>query len=97
MASYGPSFGEFEDVNVVVFISELENSNDDSVNVLTLVTHNSRIEVQKLSGQKSDSKSDTTVKKGIAIVASPTETVGSKEALVRLDQSGDGRIDQAEV
>jgi hypothetical protein len=80
-----------------VFILELENSNDDSANVLTLVAHNSRIEAQELSGQKSDSKSVTAVKKGIAIVASPTEDIGTEDALVRLDQKGDGRIDQAEV
>jgi hypothetical protein len=66
-----------EDVNADVFISELGNSNDDSANILTLVAHNSRIKTQELSSQKSDLKSNTTVKKGIAIVASPTEDIGT--------------------
>jgi hypothetical protein len=40
---------------------------------------------------------DLVVKRGIAMVASASEAVGAREALARLDQNGDGRIDQVEV
>jgi len=62
-----------------------------------LTEHNSRIEAQEIARQPSAVKKEIPVKKGIAIVAGPSETVGTSEALARLDQNGDGRLDQAEV
>tara|TARA_B100000315_G_scaffold260653_1_gene323733 strand:- start:2759 stop:3415 length:657 start_codon:yes stop_codon:yes gene_type:complete len=96
-SSYGPSFGGFDDVNAVEFISESENSSAEFENVISLVAHNSRLEAQELGDQNSEDKPTIQVKKGIAMVASPSEIVGTEDALVRLDQNGDGRIDQAEV
>ncbi len=96
-SSYGPAFGEFDDVNAVEFIADSEASIVEYENVVSLAAHNSKIEAQEFAGQKLDSKSDSQIKKGIAIVASPSETVGTEDALVRLDQNGDGRINQVEV
>ena len=62
-----------------------------------LSEHNSRIEAQEMARQPSSAKKENPVKKGIAFVAGPSETVGTNEALARLDQNGDGRLDQAEV
>ncbi|MBT5941913.1 MAG: hypothetical protein HN731_01725 [Rhodospirillaceae bacterium] len=96
-SSYGPSFGESEDVNAVEFIADSEESVVEYENVITLAAHNSRIEAQEFADPKLNNNSDNPIKKGIAIVASPSEAVGTDDALVRLDQNGDGRINQVEV
>jgi len=75
----------------------LKSSVVEYENVITLAAHNSRIEAQEFADPKLHDNSDSRIKKGIAIVASPSEAVGTKDALVRLDQNGDGRINQVEV
>ena len=55
---------------------------------------NTAIQAQEYGSQD---EGDLAVKRGIAIVASASEAVGAREALARLDQNGDGRIDQVEV
>jgi hypothetical protein len=64
---------------------------------LSIIEHNSRIEAQEISRQTSGSRADSSPSKKIAVVASASETVGTHDALARLDQNGDGRIDQVEV
>jgi hypothetical protein len=66
----------------------------DSIEV---VEHNSRIEAQDIAQQPAASKVNGSPNKPIAVVASAAETVGTHDALARLDQNGDGRIDQVEV
>jgi hypothetical protein len=58
------------------------------------VEQNTAIQAQEYASQDDG---DLAVKRGIAIVASASEAVGAREALARLDQNGDGRIDQVEV
>jgi hypothetical protein len=55
---------------------------------------NTAIQAQEYGSQD---EGDLAVKRGIAIVASASEAVGAREALARLDQNGDGRIDLVEV
>lgn len=81
----GGSFGE----NI-----DFQGQNSDSVAV---IEHNSKIEAQEIARQPSALKADAGSKKGIAVVASAAESVGTHDALARLDQNGDGRIDQVEV
>ena len=64
---------------------------------IEIVEHNSRIEAQDIAQQPAGSKSNVSSNKPIAVVASAAETVGTHDALARLDQNGDGRIDQVEV
>ena len=58
------------------------------------VEQNTAIQAQEYASQDDG---DLAVKRGIAIVASASEAVGAREALARLDQNGDGRIDLVEV
>lgn len=58
------------------------------------VEQNTAIQAQEYASQDDG---DLVVKRGIAIVASASEAVGAREALARLDQNGDGRIDLVEV
>jgi hypothetical protein len=58
------------------------------------VEQNTAIQAQELASQDNG---DLVIKRGIAMVASASEAVGAREALARLDQNGDGRIDQVEV
>lgn len=58
------------------------------------VEQNTAIQAQEYASQEAG---DAVVKRGIAMVASASEAVGAREALARLDQNGDGRIDQVEV
>jgi hypothetical protein len=64
---------------------------------IEIVEHNSRIEAQDIAQQPAGSKANVSSNKPIAVVASAAETVGTHDALARLDQNGDGRIDQVEV
>ena len=73
---------------------EFQNSDGTS---LELAERDSRIEAQEIARQTALSKKEVPVKRGIAVVAGPSETVGTRDALARLDQNGDGRLDQAEV
>ena len=79
------SFGEKND---------FQNEENES---LTFIEHNSRIEAQEISRQSPSSSAVNSPSKKIAVVASASETVGTHDALARLDQNGDGRIDQVEV
>jgi hypothetical protein len=81
----GGSFGE----NI-----DFQGQNSDSAAV---IEHNSKIEAQEIARQPSALKTGAGSKKGIAVVASAAESVGTHDALARLDQNGDGRIDQVEV
>ncbi len=81
----GGSFGE----NI-----DFQGQNSDSAAV---IEHNSKIEAQEIARQPSALKTGAGSKKGIAVVASAAESVGTYDALARLDQNGDGRIDQVEV
>ena len=81
----GGSFGE----NI-----DFQGQNSDSAPV---IEHNSRIEAQEIARQPSALKAGAGSKTGIAVVASAAESVGTHDALARLDQNGDGRIDQVEV
>jgi hypothetical protein len=74
--------------------NDFQNQENES---LTFIEHNSRIEAQEISRQASGSRADSSPSKKIAVVASASETVGTHDALARLDQNGDGRIDQVEV
>ena len=74
--------------------NSFQSQSSESIEV---IEHNSKIDAQEIARQPLYTKSDVGSKKGIAIVASPSQSVGTKEALVRLDQNGDGRIDQVEV
>jgi hypothetical protein len=58
------------------------------------VEQNTVIQAQEFASQD---EGDVVVKRGMAMVASASEAVGAREALARLDQNGDGRIDQVEV
>ncbi len=81
----GGSFGE----NI-----DFQGQNSDSAAV---IEHNSKIEAQEIAHQPSALKAGAGSKKEIAVVASAAESVGTHDALARLDQNGDGRIDQVEV
>ena len=74
--------------------NDFQNQDNES---LSFIEHNSRIEAQEISRQGSSSRTDNSPSKKIAVVASAAETVGTHDALARLDQNGDGRIDQVEV
>ena len=74
--------------------NDFQNQENES---LTFIEHNSRIEAQEISRQGPSSRTDNSPSKKIAVVASAAETVGTHDALARLDQNGDGRIDQVEV
>jgi len=76
---------------------ENNNFNDQTGNGLSFVEHNSKIEAQEIARQAPAVKSDIVAKKGMAVVPSASESVGTHDALARLDQNGDGRIDQVEV
>ncbi|MBT4589311.1 MAG: hypothetical protein HON14_06320 [Rhodospirillaceae bacterium] len=90
-----PSFRTIEEGGDVSYSADDQNSHNNE-NVLAFLPHNSKIEAQEIASQP-DSSKEPAIKKGIAIVASASESVGSDEALVRLDQNGDGRINQIEV
>ena len=70
---------------------------DLTSNDFAFVEHNSKIEAQEIARQTQAVKPETVSKKGMAVVASAAESVGTHDALARLDQNGDGRIDQVEV
>ena len=76
------------------FKNGLGNQDDES---LAFIEHNSKIEAQDIALQATASKANGSSNKPIAVVASAAETVGTSDALARLDQNGDGRIDQVEV
>jgi hypothetical protein len=76
---------------------DTSSSKDRYEDVKALVEHNSKIEAQEIAGQPAAPTTENHIKKGLAHVASAAETVGTKDALARLDQNGDGRIDQVEV
>jgi len=84
----GASRGNFRDKNGFL------NSERKSLEV---VEHNSKFEAQDISQQPANTKANSSSNKPIAVVASAAETVGTSDALARLDQNGDGRIDQVEV
>ena len=73
------------------------NFQDQTTSGFAVVEHNSMIEAQEIARQTPAVKSDIGSKKGMAVVASASESVGTHDALARLDQNGDGRIDQVEV
>jgi hypothetical protein len=73
------------------------NFQDQTTSGFAVVEHNSVIEAQEIARQTPAVKSDIGSKKGMAVVASASESVGTHDALARLDQNGDGRIDQVEV
>jgi hypothetical protein len=74
--------------------NDFQNQDNES---LALFEHNSKIEAQDISHQSTAPKAGNSSSKPIAVVASAAETVGTSDALARLDQNGDGRIDQVEV
>jgi hypothetical protein len=74
--------------------NDFQNQENES---LTFIEHNSRIEAQEISRHNASLRTDSSSSKKIAVVASAAETVGTHDALARLDQNGDGRIDQVEV
>jgi hypothetical protein len=80
----GSSFGE----------NSFQGNNAERV---AIFEHNSKIEAQEIARQPSPIKGETGSRKGIAVVASASESVATHDALARLDQNGDGRIDQVEV
>jgi hypothetical protein len=75
------------------FASDRQPSADTPV----YIEHNSKIDAQVMSSESNATKSSTPVKKGLGVVASPAEVVGTVDALVRLDSNGYGRIDQVEI
>jgi hypothetical protein len=79
--------------NKEAFAGESRNS----ANFAKLNNKNSNFEAQEIAGKAPEVKIENNIKKGIAVVASAAETVGTNDALARLDQNGDGRIDQIEV
>ena len=67
---------------------ENNNFNDQTGNGLSFVEHNSKIEAQEIARQAPAVKSDIVAKKGMAVVPSASESVGTHDALARLDQNG---------
>jgi hypothetical protein len=76
------------------------SSDNHNSSMPTYIEHNSKIDAQLISNLAGAAKSATSpppVKKGLGLVASPAEVVGTVDALARLDSNGDGRIDQVET
>jgi hypothetical protein len=84
----GASSSGFKDKN---------NFLDHGTDTIQIVEYNSKFEAQDIAQQPAASKANGSSNKPIAMVASAAETVGTHDALARLDQNGDGRIDQVEV
>ncbi len=84
----GASDSSFKDKN---------NFLDHGTDNFEIVEYNSKFEAQDLAQQPAASRANGSSNKPIAMVASAAETVGTHDALARLDQNGDGRIDQVEV